>query len=150
LRIEDDDENEEEGDTATFSLVAELMNDNDDAANNSIIVLTEGGGNDEPRHPHVGDADMLDFHENKFGTLNGDQRGGDFAEPCHFVAAGTGFSIYCDDDDDDCCKKSTGGGTPATTNVENDEDDLESVGDTATFSVLGEVLCCRRLCDVQG
>jgi len=123
---------EEDEDTATFSLVAGLVDEH--AANNSILATSTQDENDGPRNPDARDSDMPDFHENALRMLEGDQddRGvGDHrVEP---PRAAAGFSIYCDDDDDD-----TTGSAPSGFQIY--QDNRESMGDTATFSLFGEAL----------
>jgi hypothetical protein len=124
----------EEGDTtATFSLVDGLVDD--DAANNSILVAgKEHDENDgHARNPNARHVDNEDFHQDALQMLEGERDasvGGRATEQ----AAASGFSIYCDDDDD-----YEGDTTGAPFEIYQDPA-RESVGDTATFSVLASAL----------
>lgn len=124
----------EEGDTtATFSLVDGLVDD--DAANNSILVAGEEHDENDghARNPNARNVDNEDFHQDALQMLEGERDasvGGRATEQ----AAASGFSIYCDDDDD-----YEGDTTGAPFEIYQDPA-RESVGDTATFSVLASAL----------
>lgn len=133
----EEDEDEEDGDTATFSLVAGLVDEN--AANNSILAASqedEGDENDGPHNPDARDTAMPDFDENALRMLEGHQ---DDAVVYAVESArappppASGFSIFCDEDE------TTDTAVPAA-GFQIYEDNRDSVGDTATFSVLDEAL----------
>jgi hypothetical protein len=121
---------EEDGDTATFSIVAGLVDEH--AANNSILAGSVDGDypdeNDEsvaPRNPEARDTTAPGFHQSALQTLEGEYR---VEQP----VTGGGFSIY---EDEAPFPIYEDGQSSAAAPFQIHEDERDSEGDTATFSV---------------
>jgi hypothetical protein len=118
---------EEGGDTATFSFVAGLVDEH--AANNSILAgyvegeyLDENDENFAPRNPEARDMTTPGFHQSALRTLEGEDR----------VVEPVTFSVY---EDDAPFPIYEDGQSSAAASFQIHNDERDSGGDTATFSV---------------
>jgi hypothetical protein len=142
---------EEEGDTATFSIVAGLVDET--AANNSILAAGDyADENDENfarRNPDARETITPGFHQSALRTLAGEDG---IDSRVHPVTAG-GFQIYEDRQTAQfqIYEEEQSVAVPfqiyeedqslaAPFQIYEDGDKRDSGGDTATFSVFGEIL----------
>ena len=129
---------EAEGDTATFSIVAGLVDET--AANNSILAagdyMDENDDHLAPRNPDARETTTAGFHQSALRTLVGEDGIDNRVQP----VTGGGFQIYEDGQSAQFQIYEEEQLLAAPFHIHEDGDKRDSGGDTATFSVFGEIL----------